>query len=130
MLAEIPRYLDATRAKILSPEDTVQICQALIAALPKHQLPQNVLKGLQKPATTFYSALSKAQAQLSVEEQLQVLECLVALKKAGIGGLLLTVTLLVTFGTKFWHDKLRTSCCDVCQRVWTCARVTCVLCLH
>lgn len=112
VLAEIPRYLDATRVKTLSPEDTVQICQALIAALPKHQLPQNVLKGLQKPATTFYRALSKAQSQLSVEEQLQVLECLVALKKAGIGGLCTGCVSVVMLQHAGCHAVWRMATCN------------------
>jgi hypothetical protein len=83
VLSEIPRYLEATHASTLSVEDTVQICQAVLAALPPQVLPQVILRPSGPAVDTFYKALGKAQPQLSVEQQLQVLHCLRSLNRCG-----------------------------------------------
>jgi hypothetical protein len=83
VLSEIPRFLEATHASTLSAEDTVQLCQAVVATLPAHVLPQAILRPSGPAVDTFYKALCKAQPQLSVEQQLLVLHCLRSLSRCG-----------------------------------------------
>jgi hypothetical protein len=84
VLAELPRFLAATHASTLQEQDTVQVCQALLAALPEDEVLAQPL--LNSPGIrTWYSTLRKAQPQLSADQQLVVLECLAAMAKAECG---------------------------------------------
>ena len=87
VLAELPRFLAATHASTLQEQDTAQVCQALLAALPAEgTLPQPLLNS--PGIKTWYSTLRRAQPQLSAAQQLQVLECLAAMVRAGCGELM------------------------------------------
>lgn len=82
VLKEIPRYLQAMRASVLANEDVVQICRALTAV--RNRLPSEKMAQLSEvPVGVFYRVVSKAQPQLSLDEQLELLECLIKLAKDG-----------------------------------------------
>jgi len=84
VLANLPRFLAACNASTLQPEDAALICEALLAALPDQgPLPQQVLAS--PGITIFYGVLEAIQGQLTAAQQLQVLECLAAMSKAGCG---------------------------------------------
>lgn len=82
VLKEIPRYLQATRAAVLANEDVLQICRALKAVKNRLSAVQTVQVS-DVPVGVFYQVVSKAQPQLSLEEQLELLECLIKLSKDG-----------------------------------------------
>lgn len=84
MLANLPRFLAACNASTLQPEDAALVCEALLAALPDQgPLSQQVLAS--PGIKIFYGVLEAIQGQLTAAQQLQVLECLAAMSKAGCG---------------------------------------------
>lgn len=87
MLTELPRYLAATSASSLSVEDAVLLCEALLPALQDAgPLPPALLTSTSAAGvSSFYGAMQQVQGQLSAGQQLQVLQCVAAMSKAGCG---------------------------------------------
>jgi hypothetical protein len=75
VLKEIPRYLQATRASVLAPEDVSQICRSLKLMKNKYN-PEKTAQVTAGPVAVFYRTVAQAQPQLSLEQQLDLLDCL------------------------------------------------------
>lgn len=85
MCSELPHFLARSNSSALSEADTQRVCEALSASLAAagRSLQQSVLAS--PGVTAFYETMHGAQPQLSAAQQLQVLECLAAMHKAGCG---------------------------------------------
>lgn len=134
MLAELPRFLAATHASTLQEQDTAQVCQALLAALPgEGTLPQPLLNS--PGIKTWYSTLRRAQPQLSAAQQLQVLECLAAMVRAGCGELMEVGGMLCWVRDAAWSWGLQSAGASIhwtgqAQQAWPVGTGACMQAQH